>query len=86
MILTAADKYFLRSIKAIDRWHMLLFLFGLEGKLIHSMVAHLDSVTCLAVDPNGLYLMSGSEYSDDDTQVNAVKKINDRHQLTIDAL
>ncbi|KAK5865484.1 hypothetical protein PBY51_019751 [Eleginops maclovinus] len=30
------------------------------GKLIHSMVAHLDSVTCLAVDPNGLYLMSGS--------------------------
>ncbi|CAB1417385.1 unnamed protein product [Pleuronectes platessa] len=30
------------------------------GKLIHSMVAHLDAVTCLAVDPNGLYLMSGS--------------------------
>uniref|UniRef100_A0A3Q2PK43 Striatin, calmodulin binding protein n=1 Tax=Fundulus heteroclitus TaxID=8078 RepID=A0A3Q2PK43_FUNHE len=30
------------------------------GKLIHSMVAHLDSVTCLSVDPNGLYLMSGS--------------------------
>uniref|UniRef100_A0A8C9ZU67 Striatin n=1 Tax=Sander lucioperca TaxID=283035 RepID=A0A8C9ZU67_SANLU len=30
------------------------------GKVIHSMVAHLDSVTCLAVDPNGLYLMSGS--------------------------
>ncbi|XP_030016102.1 striatin isoform X2 [Sphaeramia orbicularis] len=30
------------------------------GKLIHSMVAHLDSVTSLAVDPNGLYLMSGS--------------------------
>lgn len=27
------------------------------------MVAHLDSVTSLAVDPNGLYLMSGSEYS-----------------------
>lgn len=26
------------------------------------MVAHLDSVTSLAVDPNGLYLMSGSEY------------------------
>uniref|UniRef100_A0A674P874 Striatin, calmodulin binding protein n=2 Tax=Takifugu rubripes TaxID=31033 RepID=A0A674P874_TAKRU len=30
------------------------------GHLIHSMVAHLDEVTCLAVDPNGLYLMSGS--------------------------
>lgn len=33
------------------------------GKLIHSMVAHLDAVTSLAVDPNGLYLMSGSKYS-----------------------
>ncbi|KAL8610961.1 hypothetical protein ACOMHN_042577 [Nucella lapillus] len=30
------------------------------GKLIHAMVAHLDSVTSLAVDPNGLYLLSGS--------------------------
>ncbi|XP_060773125.1 striatin-like [Neoarius graeffei] len=30
------------------------------GKSIHSMVAHLDAVTSLAVDPNGLYLMSGS--------------------------
>ena len=26
------------------------------------MVAHLDSVTSLAVDPNGLYLLSGSEF------------------------
>lgn len=45
---------------------MSLFLFVVfltEGKLIHSMVAHLDSVTCLAVDPNGLYLMSGSKSS-----------------------
>ncbi|NXS11867.1 STRN protein, partial [Neodrepanis coruscans] len=33
---------------------------NLFGKLIHSMVAHLDAVTSLAVDPNGLYLMSGS--------------------------
>lgn len=33
-----------------------------SGKLIHSMVAHLDAVTSLAVDPNGLYLMSGSKY------------------------
>ncbi|ESO96474.1 hypothetical protein LOTGIDRAFT_231798 [Lottia gigantea] len=30
------------------------------GQIVHSMVAHLDSVTCLAVDPNGLYLLSGS--------------------------
>lgn len=30
------------------------------GKLLHSMVAHLDAVTSLAVDPNGLYLLSGS--------------------------
>lgn len=30
------------------------------GKLVHSMVAHLDAVTCLSVDPHGLHLMSGS--------------------------
>lgn len=30
------------------------------GQLIHSMVAHLDAVTSLAVDPKGLYLLSGS--------------------------
>ncbi|XP_023234216.1 striatin-3-like isoform X2 [Centruroides sculpturatus] len=30
------------------------------GKVIHSMVAHLDAVTSLAIDPNGLYLLSGS--------------------------
>ncbi|XP_078491586.1 striatin-3 [Ciona intestinalis] len=34
-----------------------------SGKLIHSMVAHLDSVTSLSVDPNGLYLLSGSHDS-----------------------
>ncbi|CAF89649.1 unnamed protein product [Tetraodon nigroviridis] len=31
-----------------------------SGKVIHSMVAHLDAVTSLAVDPNGIYLISGS--------------------------
>jgi len=31
------------------------------GKLIHAMVAHLDAVTSLAVDPNGIYLISGSK-------------------------
>lgn len=30
------------------------------GKVIHSMVAHLDAVTSLAIDPSGLYLLSGS--------------------------
>ena len=30
--------------------------------MIHSMVAHLDAVTSLAIDPNGLYLLSGSKY------------------------
>lgn len=30
------------------------------GSLIHSMVAHLDAVTSLAVDAHGLYLLSGS--------------------------
>lgn len=37
------------------------FFDNTSGKLIHSMVAHLDAVTSLAVDPNGLYLMSGSK-------------------------
>ena len=36
------------------------FYYNNTGKLAHSMVAHLDAVTCLAVDPNGLYLLSGS--------------------------
>ncbi|XP_056151255.1 striatin-3 [Lampris incognitus] len=31
-----------------------------SGKVIHEMVAHLDAVTSLAVDPNGIYLLSGS--------------------------
>lgn len=30
------------------------------GSLIHSMVAHLDAVTSLAIDAHGLYLLSGS--------------------------
>lgn len=31
-----------------------------SATLAHSMVAHLDAVTSLAVDPHGLYLLSGS--------------------------
>ena len=26
-----------------------------------SMLAHLEAVTCLSIDPNGLYLLSGSK-------------------------
>uniref|UniRef100_A0A915K454 Striatin n=1 Tax=Romanomermis culicivorax TaxID=13658 RepID=A0A915K454_ROMCU len=33
------------------------------GKTIDSVLAHLDSVSCLAIDPNGLYLLSGSHDS-----------------------
>ncbi|KAF7686961.1 striatin-like isoform X1 [Silurus meridionalis] len=40
--------------------HHIKFYDNNTGKPIHSMVAHLDAVTSLAVDPNGLYLMSGS--------------------------
>lgn len=32
------------------------------GKMLHAMVAHLDAVTSLALDPHGLYLLSGSEF------------------------
>ena len=30
------------------------------GKLTHAMVAHLDAVSSLSLDTNGLYLISGS--------------------------
>lgn len=33
-----------------------------SATLAHAMVAHLDAVTSLAVDPHGLYLLSGSKY------------------------
>lgn len=36
------------------------FFDNSTGKQVHTMVAHLDAVTSLAVDPNGLYLLSGS--------------------------
>ncbi|XP_051775342.1 striatin isoform X3 [Erpetoichthys calabaricus] len=47
------------TITALEDRHI-KFFDNNTGKLIHSMVAHLDAVTSLAVDPNGLYLMSGS--------------------------
>ncbi|GAB0091424.1 striatin [Sergentomyia squamirostris] len=34
-----------------------------SGSLVHSMVAHLDAVTSLAIDSQGLYLLSGSHDS-----------------------
>ena len=34
------------------------------GKVIHSMTAHLDAVTGLAIDPHGLYLLSGGRSPD----------------------
>uniref|UniRef100_A0AAQ4RLZ0 Striatin 4 n=1 Tax=Gasterosteus aculeatus aculeatus TaxID=481459 RepID=A0AAQ4RLZ0_GASAC len=36
------------------------FLDNNTGKVVHSMVAHLDAVTCLTTDPKGTYLISGS--------------------------
>lgn len=48
------------SMTAHDDRHI-RFFDNNTGKLVHSMVAHLDAVTSLAVDPNGLYLLSGSE-------------------------
>lgn len=32
----------------------------LSGKMIHGTVAHVEAISCLAIDPNGLYLLSGS--------------------------
>lgn len=43
--------------------HHIRFFDNNSGKMVHSMVAHLDAVTSLAVDPNGLYLLSGSKES-----------------------
>ncbi|VDM19413.1 unnamed protein product [Wuchereria bancrofti] len=33
---------------------------SLSGKMIHGTVAHVEAISCLAIDPNGLYLLSGS--------------------------
>ncbi|CAF1098248.1 unnamed protein product [Adineta ricciae] len=48
MIITAHDD---RSIRFFD---------SNSGRMIHSMVAHLDSVTCLVIDPQQTCLLSGS--------------------------
>lgn len=36
------------------------FWDAVSGRCAHAMVAHLDAVTGLALDPNGLFLLSGS--------------------------
>ena len=33
-----------------------------SGQVIHSMTAHMDAVTGLAIDPHGLYILSGSKF------------------------
>lgn len=38
----------------------LRFFDAQSGKLIHSMTAHLDSITSVGIDPSGLYCVSGS--------------------------
>ena len=41
------------------------FFDNSTGKMTHAMVAHLDAVTSLSIDNNGLYLISGSECATD---------------------
>uniref|UniRef100_A0A1X7V5I9 Uncharacterized protein n=1 Tax=Amphimedon queenslandica TaxID=400682 RepID=A0A1X7V5I9_AMPQE len=36
------------------------FFDSKSGQVTHSMTAHMDAVTGLAIDPHGLYILSGS--------------------------
>ncbi|XP_058796884.1 striatin isoform X2 [Phymastichus coffea] len=47
-------------VVAANEDHHIRFYDHRSATLAHAMVAHLDAVTSLAVDPNGLYLLSGS--------------------------
>ncbi|CAL8133782.1 unnamed protein product [Orchesella dallaii] len=47
------------TVTAHDDRHI-RFWDNSTGKMLHAMVAHLDAVTSLALDPHGLYLLSGS--------------------------
>ena len=38
------------------------FFDSKSGQVIHSMTAHMDAVTGLAIDPHGLYILSGSKF------------------------
>lgn len=53
------------------------------GKMIHSMVAHLDAVTSLAVDPNGIYLMSGSKSELPVLHTNLAKELLNNNTLFV---
>ncbi|XP_068632986.1 striatin-3 isoform X2 [Battus philenor] len=46
-------------VTAHDDHHIRFWDVG-SGRCAHAMVAHLDAVTGLALDPNGLFLLSGS--------------------------
>ena len=46
--------------KKIQKFYEKFSIFLFSGTLVHSMVAHLDAVTSVTIDPNGLYLLSGS--------------------------
>lgn len=47
-------------VAAYEDRHIRFFDYR-TATLTHGMVAHLDAVTSLAVDPHGLYLLSGSQ-------------------------
>lgn len=43
--------------------HSIRFFDINSGKCVHKMIAHLDSVACLDIDPSGLYYASGGHES-----------------------
>ena len=55
--------YFMKIDPFFENWSIFLKIdpsCSFSGTLVHSMVAHLDAVTSVTIDPNGLYLLSGS--------------------------
>ena len=69
------------------------FLDSRTGKSVHSMVAHPDAVTCLAVDPSGVFLMSGSHDCslclwslDNKTRVQEITAHRRKHEEAIHAV
>jgi hypothetical protein len=52
--------FWCRLCNYLSNFYMTRFYDNTTGSLVHSMVAHLDAVTSLAVDQHGLYLISGS--------------------------
>uniref|UniRef100_A0A3Q2CK88 Striatin, calmodulin binding protein 3 n=1 Tax=Cyprinodon variegatus TaxID=28743 RepID=A0A3Q2CK88_CYPVA len=60
------------------------FFDNKSGKLIHAMVAHLDAVTSLAVDPNGIYLISGSKSPDAQSEAGWGRFTMTSHRISLD--